>query len=62
MLNAAIPQLNPDLRLVSIALLVPQAIMVVLVVLAFRHRPESEAEDLGDKRRVLVDKTASEPA
>lgn len=63
LLNAVIPQLNPDLRLVSIALLVPQAIIVVLVVLAFRHRPESsDAEALGETRRVLGDKTATEPA
>jgi alpha-1,2-mannosyltransferase len=63
MLNAAIPQLNPDPRLISIAILVPQAIMVVLVVLAFGHQPESsDAETLGEKHRVLADKTASEPA
>jgi uncharacterized membrane protein len=63
MLNAAIPQLNPDPRLSSIAVLVPQAIIVVLVVLAFRGQPESSGDEvLGDKRRVLADKTASEPA
>jgi alpha-1,2-mannosyltransferase len=63
MLNAAIPQLNPDPRLISIAVLVPQAIIVVLVVLAFRHRPESSGgEALGEKQRVRADKTASEPA
>jgi hypothetical protein len=63
MLNAAIPQLNPDPRLISIAILVPQAIMVVLVVLAFGHRPESSGDEaLGEKQRVLADKTASEPA
>jgi hypothetical protein len=63
MLNAAIPQLHPDPRLVSIALLVPQAIIVVLLVLAFRHQPESSGDEaLGDERRVLGDKTATEPA
>jgi alpha-1,2-mannosyltransferase len=63
LLNAVIPQLNPDLRLVSIALLVPQAVIVVLVVLAFRHRPESsDAEALGEKQRVLRDQAATAPA
>jgi alpha-1,2-mannosyltransferase len=63
MLNAAIPQLHPDPRLVSIAVLVPQAIIVILVVLAFQQRAESSGDEaVGEKQRVLADKTASEPA
>ena len=63
MLNAAIPQLRPDPRLVSIAVLVPQAIIVILVVLAFQQRAESSGDEaVGEKQRVLADKTASEPA
>ena len=41
MLNASIPRLDPDPRLTSIAVLISQAAIVILAVLAFRHWPES---------------------
>jgi hypothetical protein len=57
-LNAAIPQLHPDPRLASIALLAPQAVIVILVVIAFRHRPESSGtEAFVERQGVLADRT-----
>ena len=57
-LNAAIPQLHPDPRLASIALLAPQAVIVILVVIAFRHRPESSGtEAFVERQSVLADRT-----
>jgi hypothetical protein len=53
MLNAGIPQLHPDLRLVSIVALLPQAVMIILVVLAFRSWPEGSEDQAvvrGDAR------------
>jgi uncharacterized membrane protein YhaH (DUF805 family) len=41
LLNVFIPQLHPDPRLISIVALLPQASMIILVVLAFRNWPES---------------------
>jgi hypothetical protein len=41
MLNAFIPQLHPDPRLISIVALLPQAAMIILVVVVFRNWPES---------------------
>jgi alpha-1,2-mannosyltransferase len=49
-LNAAIPQLHPDPRLISIVALLPQAVMVLLVVLVLRNRRDSR-----DSQAVLND-------
>ena len=58
-LTAAIPELNPDPRLASIVLLLPQAVIVILVVLAFRYRPESSGtEASSEKLCELADNTA----
>ena len=57
MLNAFIPQLHPDPRLISIVALLPESAMIILVVLAFRNWPESSGtEDLirGDKRLLTI--------
>jgi hypothetical protein len=40
-LNIAIPQQGPDPRLSSVILLLPQAVIVILIVLALRNRPDS---------------------
>jgi hypothetical protein len=40
-LNAGIPQLHPDPRLISIVALLPQAVMVILVALVFQNRRDS---------------------
>ncbi|HEX6772741.1 MAG TPA: glycosyltransferase family 87 protein, partial [Acidobacteriaceae bacterium] len=45
MLNASVPMLNPDPRLTSAAVLISQAAIVVLVVLAFRHRREPRGRE-----------------
>jgi alpha-1,2-mannosyltransferase len=41
MLNIAIPQQGPDPRLISVILLLPQAVIVILIVLALRSRTGS---------------------
>jgi alpha-1,2-mannosyltransferase len=41
MLNIAMPQQGPDPRLTSVILLLPQAVIVILIVLALRSRPDS---------------------
>ena len=43
MLNAFIPHLHPDPRLISIVILLPQVVMAILVVLVFRNRPQPSA-------------------
>jgi hypothetical protein len=40
-LNIAMPQQGPDPRLTSVILLLPQAVIVILIVLALRSRPDS---------------------
>jgi ABC-type sulfate transport system permease component len=40
-LNIAIPQQGPDPRLMSVIILLPQAVIVILVVLALRSLPNS---------------------
>jgi hypothetical protein len=42
-LNIAIPQQGPDPRLMSVIILLPQAVIVILVGLALRNRPVSSA-------------------
>jgi alpha-1,2-mannosyltransferase len=39
-LNISVPQSGPDPRLISAILLLPQAVIVILIVLALRNRPE----------------------
>jgi hypothetical protein len=39
-LNISVPQSGPDPRLISAILLLPQAVIVLLIVLALRNRPE----------------------
>jgi alpha-1,2-mannosyltransferase len=41
MLNVAVPQQGPDPRLVSVIILLPQAVIVILIVLALRSRSDS---------------------
>jgi hypothetical protein len=41
-LNIAMPQQGPDPRLTSVILLLPQAVIVILLVLALRSRPDSD--------------------
>ena len=43
LLNIALPQQGPDPRLISVILLLPQAVIVILIVLALRSRPGSSA-------------------
>ncbi len=43
LLNIALPQQGPDPRLVSMVMLLPQAVIVILIVLALRSRPGSSA-------------------
>jgi hypothetical protein len=43
-LNIAIAQQGPDPRFISLMILLPQAVVVVLIVLAFRNRPKSWAD------------------
>lgn len=40
-LNIVVPQSAPDPRLTSLIILLPQAVIVILVVLALRNRPET---------------------
>jgi hypothetical protein len=41
MLNIAMPQQGPDPRLTSVIILLPQIVIVILIVLALRSRPDS---------------------
>jgi alpha-1,2-mannosyltransferase len=41
MLNVAVPQQGPDPRLISVIILLPQAVIVMLIVLALRSRPDA---------------------
>src|SRR5260370_29174053 len=41
MLNIALPQQGPDPRLMSVIILLPQAVIVILILLALRSRPAS---------------------
>jgi hypothetical protein len=45
MLNIFIPQLHPDPRVISIVALIPEAAMIILVVLVFRNWPESSGAE-----------------
>jgi len=41
LLNISLPQQGPDPRLMSLIILLPQAVIVILIVLALRSLPNS---------------------
>jgi alpha-1,2-mannosyltransferase len=45
LLNIALPQQGPDPRLMALIILLPQAVIVILMVLALRSRPASSAHE-----------------
>jgi hypothetical protein len=45
LLNIAIPQQGPDPRLISMVILLPQIVIVILIVLALRNRPDLSARE-----------------
>jgi hypothetical protein len=47
-LNIAIPQQGPDPRLMSLIILLPQAVIVILIVLALRSRSDSSGHSPGN--------------
>jgi hypothetical protein len=58
MLNASVPMLNPDPRLTSTAVLISQAAIVVLVAIAFRHRPKAGGETRDEMGCAVADNMA----
>jgi alpha-1,2-mannosyltransferase len=48
MLNVAIPQQGPDPRLMSVIILLPQAVIVMLIVLALRSRSDASGQLPGE--------------
>jgi low temperature requirement protein LtrA len=46
MLNAFIPQLHPDVRLISIVVLLPQILILILIAFAFRKSFESSGTEV----------------